>query len=255
MSLITFLASNDKLWSQTFEHIEITKLKFELSLEDWVIINRISERLKIQRYKNSKSELIKQSDIQRNIRINKINNTMENLVEQSLKSMTFLWEYLKEDNPDIQKVEEFMILSYKDIEKTTQFWRKNPEINNFNLKSKLVYCIFIKDILHKKEKGDTILADFYKRIRKNIIQQTNITNINIDSISTFSLNPSPICMIKSSQGKISIISCNKQFSIMLNKTKFELENKSLKIILKRFSHSFYRKIFLQNNINGQLVAF
>lgn len=215
-----------------------------LSISELIIIKRINSRIRFKRAQNSNSEIFSKMSQLRSLRLNQINSYMENFIENSLKSYIIFLEYLKEEKPLIEKINENLLISHYNIQISVDFWERNPEINNLNLKSKLLYCLFLKNVLHQEEKGDEIFEDFFSKIKKKIKDSNDLSKIEFEDLKTFSMNPSPICLLKRESDHLYVKSCNKQFGALIGRAKFQLEGKEINTFIHKSSSDLFRQIFV-----------
>lgn len=119
---------------------------------------------------------------------------MINLIETALKKYLELWTGLNHDNPNIGKIYSDLASSQKSIEMMNDFWKKNPVLDNFNLKSKYFYGKFLSDVLECKKAGDQIIENFGRVVKKAVKKKGLIENIGIwsdlENISE------PLCLIE-----------------------------------------------------------
>lgn len=169
------------------------------------------------------------------IKLNKINNTMERYIEDSLKKYIFLFKILKEDNPHVRKIEEYLLDAGKSFNQVKKFWEKNPEINGLNMNSKLLYCLFIKNIMHQEKKAEKIAKNYFWKIKEKSRDQMDLKNFDLRNLSDFSTNSEPVCFLERTHLGIFVKNCNMQFCALIKKEKSEIIGKETGSFLNVFS--------------------
>ena len=253
--MLLFLTEYTSFHNLALTQVKIIKKKFDLSLIEKILLIRFESKLQILKFESSESDLFQQEDELNDIRLRKLNSSIEFLIEKTIISLTLFWEYLKEERPDVKVIGQNIEDSSKNVSKLLEFWEKNPQINESNLKSKFIYGIFLVEILHKKEDGMKILKDFHQRKKQIMTSLLDLKNITLKNIRKFANNPASICILKKVNSEIFIFSCTTNFALCLKRLKEDIEGKPISVFIKKISSNYFNNIFLseENLINQILV--
>lgn len=234
------------------ENIAIQQLRLldqdSLSLEEFLIYIRLEYKAKKTILKKNDIIFLEEISVKENS--SKLDSELKNLIEKALLHNSLMLGTLREDVVDIPRLYNTIKTSHKSIKKCMKFWKKHRLIDRRNLGSKLVYGVFLKEVLHMENEGNKIIDDFHEKKKRKVERSHKIANIKFDEIEKIlKMNSAPLCLLKKSGlGEIKIKNCNKEFAKILMKEKKYLVGENFENFVGKFTKKFYLDLMKQKGL-------
>ena len=111
----------------------------------------------------------------------KLNSLMTAHLETATTNYMYFWQTLLDDSPKIDKVRDWLFLSYEMIHEAELFYNKNQVFSKMNLEGKKNYALYIREILKQEREGEKLLQSFFLRMKRVVRNKNKLVGISLDS--------------------------------------------------------------------------
>lgn len=171
-----------------------------------------------------------------------------NIEKSAMLHMEF-WSQLSEDNPDLNKLNDFGVKIHNSVNSVEDHWAKLQKISPNMPKSMKLYGKFLTEIINDRETGEEYLDRARNLI--NINSKKKSTAIHLTGNEDISDNSTPTVFVSGDLEKLGIVTgVNLSCSSMFGYNKSELINRNIKILMPPLyakSHDQYIEHYIQTN--------
>jgi len=171
-----------------------------------------------------------------------------NIEKSAMLHMEF-WSQLSEDNPDLNKLNEFGVKIHSSVNSVEDIWAKLQKISPNMPKSMKLFGKFLTEIINDKEAGEEYLDKARNVLNINSKKKNNA--INLTGNEDISDNSTPTIFVSGDLEKLGIItSVNLSCSSIFGYNKSELINRNIKILMPPLyakNHDQYIEHYIQTN--------
>ena len=124
----------------------------------------------------------------------KLNALINDHIEKATAASILFLQILRDDSPDIKKVDQCLVSLYNLIHEAFDIYNNNAAFDLLNMSGKRNFGLFLMKVLQREKEGSKVLKDYYERLKALIKKRNEIGSLGVDKdIAHFS---DPIFIVK-----------------------------------------------------------